>query len=262
MMATKLFTTLCCLLSLAHAGIQQKDFTGLGRIYVLQSEDWRTATPEQKLGCLSTQGRFIKDSSPEDCGVFARLVDYPYTLSTKAGNCTFDDESQERNTDSVYGQQDNAWSCKQGYKSEIYDELYTIVHSPFSFPLSTTHHFTHPPIHPSSYIPHPQHLRTQANHPLPLLQTGFPYVFLCFGDIACYYDAKRAPAAGDKLPLWQYRWGSQQRGITPGHIQLQLLWDKVGELPKRGGDEKAIPGPRVEIQDGVQVPLLGRRARR
>ncbi|OAL55266.1 hypothetical protein IQ07DRAFT_594992 [Pyrenochaeta sp. DS3sAY3a] len=217
-MAIKLFTTLCCLFSLAHAGIQQKDFTGLGRIYVLQSEDWRTATPEQKLGCLSTQGRFIKDSSPEDCGVFARLEDYPYTLSTKAGNCTFDDETQERNTDSVYGQQDNAWSCKQGYKSEIYDELYTI--------------------------------------------TGFPYVFLCFGDIACYYDAKRAPTAGEKLPLWQYRWGSQQRGITPGHIQLQLLWDKVGELPKRGGEDKAIPGPRVEIGDAVQVPLLGRRARR
>jgi hypothetical protein len=45
-------------------------------------------------------------------------------------------------------------------------------------------------------------------------------------------------------------------GITPGHIQLQLMWKKLGDLPKR---EKAsdIPGPRVQIGEGSQMPLLG-----
>jgi hypothetical protein len=85
-------------------------------------------------------------------------------------------------------------------------------------------------------------------------------VFLCFGDIACYYDAKKAPEHNEVLPLWQYRWGSQQQGITPGHIQLQLLWEKVSDLPKREGEAK-IPSPRVEIQQGLQMPLQGARAK-
>lgn len=33
---------------------------------------------------------------------------------------------------------------------------------------------------------------------------GFPYVFLCFGEVACYYDAKRVSNAGEKFSLWQY----------------------------------------------------------
>jgi hypothetical protein len=49
-------------------------------------------------------------------------------------------------------------------------------------------------------------------------------------------------------------------GITPGHIQLQLMWEKVGELPKREG-ANVIPGPRMEIQEGMQVLLQGARAR-
>jgi hypothetical protein len=92
------------------------------------------------------------------------------------------------------------------------------------------------------------------------MQDGFPYVFLCFGDVACYYDAKKTPADHEILPLWQFRWGSQQMGITPGHVQLQLLWEKIGDLPKRGG-EKNIPSPRIEISQGMQVPLLGAKAK-
>jgi hypothetical protein len=35
------------------------------------------------------------------------------------------------------------------------------------------------------------------------------------------------------------------------------MWKKLGDLPKR---EKAseIPGPRVQIIEGVQMPLLGK----
>jgi hypothetical protein len=58
-------------------------------------------------------------------------------------------------------------------------------------------------------------------------QSGFNYTFLCNGDIDCYYDAKALPTEGDDMPLWQYRWGSGQWGITPGHVQLLLWWTKV-----------------------------------
>lgn len=208
--------TLLALALGAQAGITQKDFTGIGRIAVIASSDWATANPKSKVGCLSTRGRLVTEDSREGCGVFSRLDDYPYTLSTKAGNCSFSDESQEKNTDSYYGKSDLAWSCVKGYKTEIYDELYTI--------------------------------------------DGFPYVFLCFGDIACYYDAKHIPKANESLPLWQYRWGSQQMGITPGHVQLQLIWEKIADKPKREG-QSHIPSPRLEIQEGLQIPLQGGQAR-
>jgi hypothetical protein len=66
------------------------------------------------------------------------------------------------------------------------------------------------------------------------------------------------PKDNDTLPLWQFRWGSQQMGITPGHLMMQLMWEKVGDLPKREG-ESHIPGPRIELHEGMQVPLQGRR---
>jgi hypothetical protein len=225
----RLFSSLLILASAlaAHAGISQIDFTGTGRIYVLESDNWTNATPKQKVGCLDNHGRFVSES-PHSCGTFERLNDYPYTLSSKHGNCTFEDPTQEHNTDSVYGHMDNAWSCKEDVKTEIYDELYTIVR------ISSLSHL---------HSPNPS-------------QDGFPYVFLCFGDFGCYYDAKKTPSKGDSLSLWQYRWGSQQMGITPGHVQLQLLWEKIGDLPKREG-EAHIPSPRIEIKEGMQVPLQG-----
>jgi hypothetical protein len=124
----RLFSTLLILASalLAHAGIQQIDFTGVGHIYVLESDDWQSATPKQKVGCLNDHGKFVSGNK-SSCGTFSRLADYPYTLSSKHGNCTFEDESQQRNSDSIYGGMDYAWNCQQKHKAEIYDELYTIV---------------------------------------------------------------------------------------------------------------------------------------
>ncbi|KAH7411769.1 hypothetical protein DE146DRAFT_254334 [Phaeosphaeria sp. MPI-PUGE-AT-0046c] len=208
----RLFSTLLILASalVAHAGIQATDFSGVGKIYVLKSDSWSTASPKEKVGCLDDHGKFVH-AGPA-CGTFSRRPTYPYTLSTAVGNCTFDDESQERNTDSTYGTLDYAWSCKDDHNSQLWDEFYTI--------------------------------------------DGFPYIFLCFGDFACYYDAKKAPSPKDVLPLWQYRWGSQQMGITPGHVQLQLMWEKMGDLPKREGESK-IPSPRIRIEDGMQIPLGG-----
>ncbi|KAF2826502.1 hypothetical protein CC86DRAFT_394442 [Ophiobolus disseminans] len=212
-----LFTSLLFLsfALVVHAGIQQKDFTGIGHIFVLKSDDWRSATPKSTVGCLNDAGKLVLNKTAAECGVFERLEQYPYTLSSRKGNCTFDDPTQERNTESHYGGSDYAWSCTD-HKTDIYDELYTI--------------------------------------------DGFPYVFLCFGDVACFYDAKKAPEDTEVLSLWQYHWGSQQMGITPGHVQMQLMWTKIGDLPKRES-EAQIPGPRLHIEEGMQVPLQGARAR-
>jgi hypothetical protein len=132
----RLFSILLILASalVAHAGVQQIDFTGIGHIYVLQSNSWQTATPKQKVGCLDDFGKFVNDKT-KACGTFSRLNEYPYTLSSKHGNCTFEDKTQPRNTDSIYGGADYAWNCQHNYKTEIYDELYTIVRISSSTPI-------------------------------------------------------------------------------------------------------------------------------
>jgi hypothetical protein len=125
---SQLFSTFLILASalLAHAGIQRSEFTGIGHIHVLESDDWSTATLNQKVGCLDDHGKFVSNGSGK-CGTFSRLAEYPNTLSTKQGNCTFQDATQERNTDSHYGGSDYAWHCQDDLKQDIYDQLYTLV---------------------------------------------------------------------------------------------------------------------------------------
>lgn len=122
-----IFTVLWLVLT-TNASITQKDFTGIGNIYVLQSEDWRTADPSKdKIGCLNNNGKLITAENNTSCGTFTKSAAFPRTLSTAEGNCTFNDETQERNTDSQYGQGDHAWNCNATYQTVIYDQLYTIV---------------------------------------------------------------------------------------------------------------------------------------
>jgi hypothetical protein len=108
---------------LTHA-TTQADFTGTGQILVLNSSDWSIASPAQTVGCLDNTGRISVVGSA--CGTFTRLPVYPYTLSSKSGNCTFNDVNAPKNTDSVYGGNGYAWSCMEGV-ADIYDELYTVV---------------------------------------------------------------------------------------------------------------------------------------
>jgi hypothetical protein len=110
-----------------YAGIVPSDFTGIGHIRVLASENWPTAKPNSSVGCLDSSGKFIADGGHKKCGTFSRLADWPYTLSSTKGNCTFDDSTQEKNTDSHYGAPDHAWHCYEGHKGVSNDELYTIV---------------------------------------------------------------------------------------------------------------------------------------
>jgi hypothetical protein len=125
-MSTRILLLVSTLLVSTHAAVQQRDFTGVGHIHVLASDNWKTATPASKIGCLNDHGKLIAD---EACGTFSKLSDYPWTLSSKQGNCTFEDTTQQQNTDSQYGSADYAWSCKKKHDATIGDELYTIVSS-------------------------------------------------------------------------------------------------------------------------------------
>ncbi|KAF2443382.1 hypothetical protein P171DRAFT_362223 [Karstenula rhodostoma CBS 690.94] len=198
--------TLLAVLTLATSILAQADFTGTGTISVWNSSDWRTATPASSLGCLSPTGKFIAPSTNAACGLFTRSDTYPYPLSTKEGNCTFDDETQERNTESYHGSQDHAYNCLKPFEADV-NQLYTI--------------------------------------------TGFPYTFLCSGDVDCYFDARAVPAPGssDATSIWPFRWGSQQLGITPGHTMLQLVWNKIADVEV---EKRAVAG-RVEWRRGAEL---------
>jgi hypothetical protein len=120
--AASAFSILLSLVS-ATAWDAPADFHGVGRIHVLHSDDWSTASPADAVGCVSDEGRFTKD----DCGIFRVDSAYPYTIMSRTGNCTFQDTSQPTNTDSYYGANDHAWSCTTKGPVDVYDGLYTIV---------------------------------------------------------------------------------------------------------------------------------------
>jgi hypothetical protein len=124
---TTLFLLTTTLILPAYTGIVNSDFSGIGQIHVLASEDWTTATPNASVGCLDNSGKFVTGDGHNECGTFSRLGHHPWTLSSKHGNCTFEDSTQEKNKDSIYGGLDYAWHCHADYEANIYDELYTIV---------------------------------------------------------------------------------------------------------------------------------------
>lgn len=39
------------------------------------------------------------------------------------------------------------------------------------------------------------------------------------------------------MVVWQYAWGSEQMGITPGHLQVLWMWVPAG---KQGEDGSAV----------------------
>jgi hypothetical protein len=78
----------------------------------------RPSTPKRQL---------INSADASKCGVFNKEADYPYQLYTSVGNCTFNDPKQEKNTDSIYGRSDFAYTCDPSRVGDINDDIYTIV---------------------------------------------------------------------------------------------------------------------------------------
>ncbi len=91
-----------------HASVTD-EFVGKGYIYVLNHDNLASATPADRIGCLNERGALSVNS----CAVFTRLDAPPYTLSTNAGNCTFDNRNTPANRESIYGENSYAWSCRE-----------------------------------------------------------------------------------------------------------------------------------------------------
>jgi hypothetical protein len=125
-----LYTSLLLVASaaFARAAITQDDFRGKGHINVLLADNWSTVDPQKAtVGCLNNYGKLINSADASKCGVFNKEADYPYQLYTSVGNCTFNDPKQEKNTDSIYGRSDFAYTCDPSRVGDINDDIYTIV---------------------------------------------------------------------------------------------------------------------------------------
>lgn len=105
----------------ALASAAAPDLTGNGYLYVLNGTAGinQGQTEADRVGCLNVEGFLTLD----DCAVFSDLTTKP---QTSAGPCTFTDESQPVNSDSIYGQQDHAWHCFEGNDGTSYG-FYSIV---------------------------------------------------------------------------------------------------------------------------------------
>jgi len=57
---------------------------------------------------------------------------------------------------------------------------------------------------------------TQSNNP--------DVIRICYGDVDCAIDVKAVPKAGQEIDVWKFEWGSDQMGITPGHIEAVWQW--------------------------------------
>ncbi|KAL1870785.1 hypothetical protein VTK73DRAFT_2509 [Phialemonium thermophilum] len=182
---TVFFTLLYLTASFGRAQITEL-FQGRGRIAVLNSSSLTAVSPAtNRIGCLDADGALVSSTKDtiDGCATYTRLDEFPYTLSTARGNCSFGDANMQVNTDSAYGARSHAWHCWEGRVGDAGDRLYTI--------------------------------------------DGFSYPLLCNLDLDCFYDVKAVPGPGEKAPVWQFFWGSQQMGITPGHLQVVWLWEPL-----------------------------------
>lgn len=97
-------------LSLSHAN---SSFTGQGYIQVLKGDNITAARTSDRIGCMHETGAFTLS----DCSVFTRVGN---GLSSRLGNCTFNDNTQPANVDAIYGQRNYAWVCRNGVDNWLY----------------------------------------------------------------------------------------------------------------------------------------------
>lgn len=237
--------------TLVHAGITQDEFTGIGHIYVLESDDWQTATLNSTVGCLNDHGKFVANANKEHCGVFSRLDTFPYTLSTTVGNCTFNDVSQETNSDSHYGKMDYAWNCNPTYKATIYDEFYTIVSTNAArYDIAVLTLPRTASLMPSSASVTLHAIMTASTYPKTTRSCRFGSIIGVLSRWASHLG----------MSFLRVLYETCTNFHPPRHIQLQLMWSKIRDLPGRG-ERSSIPGPRMQLAPDMQVPLQGQISR-
>lgn len=113
-------------------------FRGQGQIHVLNSSDFNTASPADRIGCFNEHGLLTLN----DCAVFTHVHDQQTVadwLTTSVGNCSFKNPNMPKNTDSYYGSDTVAWSCVDSSVVDFVpggglntgEHYYTIVSKPF-----------------------------------------------------------------------------------------------------------------------------------
>lgn len=117
-----IFSALSLWIGLAGADVVD-EFVGQGRIHVLNSTDFYTASLADRIGCLNAEGWLTLN----DCAIFTEIPSRPFSLFTSAGNCTMQNPDMPLNTDSIYGKDSHAWWCGPKGDWLPYDEYYYTV---------------------------------------------------------------------------------------------------------------------------------------
>ncbi|KAK4120720.1 hypothetical protein N657DRAFT_579272 [Parathielavia appendiculata] len=105
------------------------DFVGRGRIHVLNSTSFVTASLADRIGCLNRHGMLTL----RDCAVFTLFDDSPRSFYSAEGNCSFRNPNTPTNRDSYYGSDTHAWSCGGKDVDKSVNENYYTVNG-FNYP--------------------------------------------------------------------------------------------------------------------------------
>ncbi|PGH12252.1 hypothetical protein AJ80_06766 [Polytolypa hystricis UAMH7299] len=184
------------LISFTTLAASQPDYIeairGPGIILAVPSEDLTSANPVDAVGCLNDNGRLIAAASTDRsaCAIFDHADEYDTFVS--------------------------GWWTKSGNCSFLDPSQEFNTDSHYGSRDNAFHCTKGVDIGDDLFI----HFYT--------LGSWFDLPVLCNGNLNCYYDAKKIPSKGEALPIWPYRWGSQQMGITPGHTQYVWMFQKVG----------------------------------
>lgn len=112
-MVSRLFFTFLLLAGNLCVSRANSKFIGQGYIQVLASNNITAAKPSDRIGCMHETGALTLS----DCGVFTKDGN---GLSSRLGNCTFNDDTQPANVDAIYGQRNYAWVCRSGVDNWLY----------------------------------------------------------------------------------------------------------------------------------------------
>ncbi|RKU47781.1 hypothetical protein DL546_006473 [Coniochaeta pulveracea] len=172
---------------------------GHGNIHVVNGTS--ITNPGNYLGCMADDGAFTLDT----CAIFTHVNS---TLASQLGYCNWHDPTKPTNVDAIYGQNVHAWSCASGLTSDGY---YTLV---------------------SSYEQTPM-IREERGRDGKLTSLGQrsdgPPI-ICHQNLDCFIDVKGIPTKPeDRLPLWEFYWGSQQVDVPAGHTRGMFLWVPVDQ---------------------------------
>lgn len=141
-----LATTALCAPAAAPIPDITGQFQGQGKIVVINGTfDASVISEDTKLGCLGESGILTKN----DCAIFTLANGFPNSLSTSAGDCTFQDTRMPQNKESYYGADTHAWFC--GDLNDAWPKGGPISSSPW-VPIESFYTVVSTPSRPDSFL--------------------------------------------------------------------------------------------------------------